>query len=64
MTCCFLANHSRHSRHSRTQYFIFVIELDHIDADLTAIELKDTSQETVGNIAPSLVISGIAVKHD
>jgi hypothetical protein len=32
--------------------------------DLKAIEIRDTSKESVGDIAPSLIVTGITVKHD
>jgi hypothetical protein len=32
--------------------------------DLKAIEIRDTSKESVGDIAPSLIVTGITVKHE
>ncbi|HSI15267.1 MAG TPA: hypothetical protein VK961_24675 [Chthoniobacter sp.] len=45
---------------------MFVIHLEQVGltAELTAIEIRDLSKETVQDISPSLIISGISVKHD
>ena len=45
---------------------MYVIELDptQVPGDLTGIEIKDTSRETVGDTSPSLIIAGITVKHE
>jgi hypothetical protein len=45
---------------------MYVVELDHDvkDKELSSITVNDTSRETVGNVAPSLIITGITVKHE
>lgn len=45
---------------------MYTIDLDEKLAgkDLKVIEIRDTSRETVENIAPSLIVTGITVKHE
>lgn len=45
---------------------MYVIELDrtHLPGDLTEIEIRDTSRDTVGDTSPALIVTGITVKHD
>ncbi|HEY3901383.1 MAG TPA: hypothetical protein VGM54_22430 [Chthoniobacter sp.] len=44
---------------------MYVIELDpaHLPGDLTEIEIRDTSRDTVGDSSPALIVTGITVKH-
>lgn len=45
---------------------MYVIKLDHPNwnDELSGIEVRDLSDETVHDVAPSLIISAITVKHD
>ena len=45
---------------------MYVIKLEHEEGadELSAIEVRDLSEETVHDICPALIISGVTVKHD